>query len=70
MNIYPIFNPSKIKKKSYKSDIMQLLIAAATVFDFDFFSPMKTLKPSSKVAIFFSLLPTGPKLAQISYSVP
>ena len=61
----------------FKRDIMQLFSADGTMFfkEITFFahkSMEKTsLKSCSKSAtIFFSVLPTGPKSPQISYSVP
>jgi hypothetical protein len=64
------------KKKIYKRDIMQLFSANATIFpkDFKYFFAHENMKKTlSKVAHnrphCFSVLPTRPKLAQISYSV-
>ena len=56
---------------------MQLFSADATMFSkkFNFFAPENMKKTPSKVAhnrfpVFFSVLPTDPNPAQISFSVP
>ena len=57
---------------------MRLFISDTTILFKNliyFFAHENMKKPSTKVAhnrpqFFFSLLPTGPKAAQISYSVP
>ena len=80
VNIYIVyFEPKKIQTKfSYKREIMQLFSTDATIFkkEFElFFTHENIERPSSKLAyftdqLFFSLLPTVPKSAQMSYSVP
>jgi hypothetical protein len=66
-----------IEKKEYKRDIMQLFSADAAMFlkNINIFLLTKTWKnrPQKLLIIgpkFFSVLPTGRKSAQISYSVP
>ena len=52
---------------------MQLFSVNATIFFFQCFLPLKTgkkLLKSWQPQFFFSVLPTGPKPAQISFSVP
>ena len=67
------FLPKNQKQFLYKKDIMQLFSADPTMFKKNGLENMK--KMPSKVAhnrpkCFFSVLPTGPKQAQISFSVP
>ena len=49
---------------------MHLFSAGARVVSKDFFLPLKTEKNTLKIYSFFSVLPTGPKSAQLLYSVP
>ena len=74
----PKKNSKKFKKRKYIRDIMQLFSADATIFKKNiniFFAPENKKKTPATVAhnrlnFFFSILPTGPKPAQILYSVP
>ena len=65
----------KVLRKNYQIDIMQFFSADATTFTKKKIAAENMKKPSSKVAhnqpkLFFSVLPIGPKPAQITFSVP
>ena len=79
VNVQPILSRKKNqteiqREKNHKIDCMQLLSADSTMFLKKRIGHDKMKKPPSKFALhrpnFFSVLPTGLKPSQITFSVP